>query len=77
MTNHRRPTRGRYHITVTELVDGQLTIVMDATGEAFHAIVGTLDPRTARLHGDAGKGGPPHLLEHLADLITDNTIYTR
>jgi len=76
MTNRRR-AQVRYHVTVTEIVDGQPTVVMDAPGEAFYAIVGTLDPRTARLHGDAGKGGPPHLLEHLADLITNNTIYTR
>jgi hypothetical protein len=67
----------RYRVTVTEIIDGQPVIVMDAAGAAFRAIVGTFDPRTARLHGDAGKGGPPHLLEHLADLITDNTIYTR
>lgn len=72
-----RRIRARYHITVTELVDGQPTTVMDATGEAFHAIIGTLDPRTARLRGEVGKGGPPHTLEHLTDLITDNTIYTR
>jgi hypothetical protein len=40
MTTHHTPTR--YHITVTELIDGQPTTVMDADGEAFHAIIGTL-----------------------------------
>jgi hypothetical protein len=77
MTSHRRTTRQRYHITVTELIDGQPTTVMDADGEAFHAIIGTLDPHTARLHSTAGKGGPPHTLEHLTDIITGKTIYTR
>jgi hypothetical protein len=72
-----RRVQARYRITVTELVDGQPITVMDATGEAFHAIIGTLDPRTACLRGEAGKGGTPHTLEHLTDLITDNMIYTR
>lgn len=76
MTN-RRPIRARYRVIVTEIVDGQPVTVMDATGEAFHVIVGTLDPHTAHLRGEAGKGGPPHTLDHLTDLITDNMIYPR
>jgi hypothetical protein len=78
MTGHPRARpRVRYHITVTEHTDGQpTTTVMDASGAAFHAIVG--DIRTpGRLQADYGKAGPPHLLEHLADLITNNKIHTR
>ncbi len=75
-TPRTRP-RGRYRVTVVEIVDGQPTTVMDTTGEAFHAIVGTLDHDTSRLRGEHCKGGPQHLLEHLADLITANVIYPR
>jgi hypothetical protein len=60
----------RYRVTVTELVDDTATVVMDATGAGFHAAVGDLDH--ARLRAEHGIGGPPHLLEHLAQLIADN-----
>jgi hypothetical protein len=60
----------RYRVTVTELVDNTATVIMDATGAGFHAAVGDLDHD--RLHAEHGIGGPPHLLEHLAQLITDH-----
>jgi hypothetical protein len=60
----------RYRVTVTELVDDTTTVVMDATGAGFHAAVGDLDH--ARLRAEHGTGGPPHLLEHLAQLIADH-----
>ena len=43
---------------------------MDATGAGFHAAVGDLE--LARLRAEHGIGGPPHLLEHLAQLIADH-----
>lgn len=60
----------RYRVTVTELVDDTATMVMDATGAGFHAAVGDLDHD--RLRAEHGIGGPPHLLEHLAQLIADH-----
>jgi hypothetical protein len=60
----------RYRVTVTELVDDTATVVMDATGAGFHAAVGDLE--RARLRAEHGIGGPPHLLEHLAQLIADH-----
>lgn len=60
----------RYRVTVAELVDGTATVVMDATGAGFHAAVGDLEH--GRLRGEHGTGGPPHLLEHLAQLIADH-----
>lgn len=62
----------RYRVTVTELVDDTTTVVMDATGAGFHAAVGDLDH--ARLRAEHGIGGPPHLLEHLAQLIADHPV---
>ena len=67
----RRRARVRYHVTVTEIVDGQPTTVMDARGSGFHAIVGDINT-PGHLQAEHGKGGPTHLREHLADLITDN-----
>ncbi len=61
-----RPRR----VTVAELVDDTATVVMDATGAGFHAAVGDLDH--TRLRAEHGIGGPPHLLEHLAQLIADH-----
>jgi hypothetical protein len=49
----------RYRATVTELVDRQASVVMDATGAGFHAAVGDL--QDGRLRGDHGAGGDPHL----------------
>jgi hypothetical protein len=66
----------RYHVTVTEIIDGQPTTIMDAWGNGFHAIVYDSTP-PGRLQGEHGKGGPPHLREHLADLITGNPTRTR
>jgi hypothetical protein len=60
----------RYRVIVTELVDDAATVVMDATGAGFHAAVGEL--QHARLSAEHGIGGPPHLLEHLAQLIADH-----
>jgi hypothetical protein len=65
-----RRQRARYRVVVTELVDGHPTVVMDAVGAAFHAAVGDFDHD--RLRGEHGIGGPPHLLEHLAQLIADH-----
>jgi hypothetical protein len=45
-------------------------VVMDATGAGFHAAVGDLEH--AHLRAEHGIGGPPHLLEHLAQLIADH-----
>jgi hypothetical protein len=72
----RRRAQARYHVTVTEHVGGQPTTVMHAWGSGLHAIVGDITT-PARLQADHGKGGPPHLLEHLADLIAANPAYTR
>ena len=72
----RRRAQVRYHVTVTKIVDGQSTTVMDAWGSGFHAIVGDINT-PGYLQADHGKAGPPHLLEHLADLITANPTYTR
>jgi hypothetical protein len=71
MTSHRRPARMRYRVTVTEIIDGQPTTVMDARGNGFHAIVGDIKT-TGYLQAEHGKGGPHNLREHLANLITDN-----
>jgi hypothetical protein len=68
-TRRTRPL-ARYRVTVTELVDDTATVVMDATGAGFHAAVGDLEH--ARLRAEHGIGGPPHLLEHLAQLIADH-----
>ena len=68
-TRRTRPP-ARYRVTVTELVDDTATVVMDATGAGFHAAVGDLEQ--ARLRAEHGIGGPPHLLEHLAQLIADH-----
>lgn len=68
-TRRTRP-QVRYRVTVTELVDDTATVVMDATGTGFHAAVGDL--QHARLHAGHGIGGPPHRLEHLAQLIADH-----
>jgi hypothetical protein len=59
-----------YRVTVAEVVHGQTTVVMDATGAGFHAAVGDLDD--GRLRAEHGIGGPPHLLEHLAQLIAEH-----
>jgi hypothetical protein len=66
MTARRRP---RYRVIVYELDDTD-AIVMDAEGDGFHAAVGTI--RQRRLTGNHGAAGPPHLLEHIADLIANN-----
>ena len=71
MTSRRRPARMRYRITVTEIIDGQPTTVMDAWGSGFHAIVGDINT-PGYLQAEHGKGGPHHLREHLANLIADN-----
>ena len=68
-TRRTRPP-ARYRVTVTELVDDTATVVMDATGAGFHAAVGDLEQ--ARLRAENGIDGPPHLLEHLAQLIADH-----
>ncbi len=60
----------RYRVVVHELHGPTDTIVMHAEGEGFHAAVGTL--HHARLQADHGAAGPPHLLHHLAELITNN-----
>ena len=60
----------RYRVTVSELVDDTATVVMDATGAGFHAAVGDLEHD--RLRAEHGVGGPPHLLEHLAQLVADH-----
>jgi hypothetical protein len=60
----------RYRVTVAEVVDGAATMVMDATGAGFHAAVGDL--ADGRLRAEHGVGGPPHLLEHLAELIANH-----
>ncbi len=62
--------RVRYRVTVAEVIDDTATVVMDASGAGFHAAVGDLDDD--RLHAEHGIGGPPHLLEHLAELIADH-----
>ena len=71
MTSRRRPARMRYHVTVTEIIDGQPTTVMDAWGNGFHAIVGDINT-PGHLQAEHGKGGPTHLREYLANLITDH-----
>ncbi len=68
-------SRVRYRVVVTELVDGHPTVVMDATGAGFQAAVGDFDHD--RLRGEHGIGGPPHLLEHLAQLIADHPTGSR
>jgi hypothetical protein len=60
----------RYRVTVAELVGDTATVVMEATGAGFHAAVGDLDGD--RLLVEHGIGGDPHLLTHLAKLITDH-----
>ncbi len=60
----------RYRVTVAEVIGDTATVVMDATGAGFHAAVGDLD--NDRLLAEHGIGGPPHLLEHLAELIADH-----
>jgi hypothetical protein len=65
----------RYRVTVTELVDDTATVVMDATGPEFPAAVGDLDH--AGLRAEHGIGGPPYLLEHLAQLIAGHPIGPR
>ncbi len=64
------PPQVRYHVTVAELVGDTATVVMDATGAGFHAAVGEYDGD--RLLVEHGVGGDPHLLTHLAELITDH-----
>jgi hypothetical protein len=71
MTSHRRATRVRYHVTVTEIIDGQPTTIMDAWAADSTPSSATSTP-PGRLQGGHGKGGPLHLREHLADLITGN-----
>ena len=66
MTPARHP-HARYRVVVTELIDGQPWVVMDATGAGFHAAVANL--RRDRLVGEHGAAGDPHLLEHIAELI--------
>ena len=68
----RRPQR--YRVVVTELVDDQPRVVMDATGAGFHAAVADL--RRDRLIGEHGAGGDPHLRQHLAELIADHPTGT-
>ena len=72
MSPTRRTTQPqvRYRVTVTEVIDGAATVVMDATGAGFHAAVG--DFEDDRLLAEHGIGGPAHLLEHLAELIADH-----
>ncbi len=72
MSPTRRPPtpRVRYRVTVAELVGDSATVVMDATGAGFHAAVGDL--QGDRLLAEHGIGGDPHLLQHLAELITDH-----
>ncbi len=60
----------RYRVTVAEVIGDTATVVMDATGAGFHAAVGDL--ADGRLRAEHGIGGPPHLLEHLAELIADH-----
>jgi hypothetical protein len=61
----------RYRTTVTELVDRQASVVMDAARAGFHAAVGELTD--GRLRAEHGIGGEPPLLEHLAQLIARPT----
>ena len=58
-------------MTVTELVDRQASVVMDADRAGFHAAVDELTD--GRLRAEHGIGGEPPLLEHLAQLIARPT----
>jgi hypothetical protein len=69
-TRRTRSPQVRYRVTVAEVVDNTATVVMDATGAGFHAAVGDL--QGDRLLAEHGVGGDPHLLEHLAELITNH-----
>lgn len=57
----------RFRVVVYD-TDG--STVFDATGDAYHAIVGYY--HHDELRGARGAAGDPHLLEHLAQLIADN-----
>jgi hypothetical protein len=72
MSSARRAPRQvvRYRVTVAEIIGDSATVVMDATGDGFHAAVGDLDGD--RLLAEHGIGGDPHLLQHLAELIADH-----
>jgi hypothetical protein len=58
----------RYRIVVYERQSGDEQIVMDATGEAFLAAVGTV-LHSGRMTGEVGSGGPQTIQQHLADLV--------
>lgn len=66
----------RYRVIVYEL-DGEQeeeaeTIIMDAEGEAFQAVVGT--EREGRMRGERIVGGSADLCKILAELIADNPL---
>jgi hypothetical protein len=67
----------RYRVTVTELVDDTVTVVMDATGTGFHAAVGDLGAcpptrraRHRRTTPPPGAPRPVHRADHPTGPIT-------
>jgi hypothetical protein len=64
----RRPAP-RYRVVAYELDHDRETIVMDATGTGFLAIVATI--RDGEMTADLGNAGPQALQEHMAILIAN------
>jgi len=59
----------RFRITVHQLHRGSSTQVIDVYGSGFIAAVATLDDEIMEVH--FGSGGPPDLIEHIAEAIAD------
>jgi hypothetical protein len=60
MTSHRRATRVRYHVTVTEHVDGQSTTIMDAWAAGSTPSSATSTPPDASKPNTAKEAHPTY-----------------
>jgi hypothetical protein len=67
----RPPPETRYRIVCYELEDGQQTIILDATAQAFIAVTGTIDANNT-MRGEGTHAGPLPLLRRLANIINDD-----
>ncbi|MGH8933496.1 MAG: hypothetical protein ACRDZO_23395, partial [Egibacteraceae bacterium] len=64
---------GRYRMVITQrLDDDTTTVVLDAEGDAFVAVIG--HARNGRLTGQQGHGGTPEHVHDLAHLIADTLL---
>lgn len=61
----------RYRLVCYEIEDGEQTVILDATAQAFIAVTGTIDENNT-MRGEGTHAGPLPLLRRLASIINDD-----